>query len=119
MQLPATKNIATTLGAVAALVITILTAFTIVHWTSTQTTDVTLFAGAVVGFIVSLIAHFRPDTVSEPVAVGWWHLDDATVGTVMAAVVAVFGGGATAASRSTVTPVSAIPGPIDPAQVSK
>lgn len=124
MKLPATKQIVSTLGGLAALALALVTSLQLVHWSATQTTVAGLGAAAGVGFVGALIGHFRPGTAPEPVALGaaftalvaavlalgnafvWFTLDAAQIGSIMAAVVVLVGGGTAAVARQSVTPVN-------------
>jgi hypothetical protein len=66
----AVKGLLAALGGVAVAVITLLAAFGVVKWSSTQTGLATTEAAAVVGFLTACVAHFWPWTQKEPVAVG-------------------------------------------------
>jgi len=124
VKLPPTKQIAAALGGAVALAIAVVTSLQLVHWTAGQVTVVSLAATAGVAFVTSVIAHFRPGTASEPVALGatftalvgavlalgntfaWWTLDATQIGSIMAAVAVIVGGGTAAAARQVVTPVA-------------
>lgn len=122
--MPETKTIAAALAGVVALLIATVTSLHVVTWTSTQTTVVSLAATAGVAFVVAVIAHFRPGTASEPVALGatltglvaavlalgnafgWFALSAAEIGSIMSAVVVIVGGGTAAVARQSVAPVN-------------
>jgi hypothetical protein len=65
---PLVKNLLVALGILAVAVIGILTSFSIVEWSAAQTTLVTAEAGAIIGLLSALLAHFWPATSKEPVA---------------------------------------------------
>jgi hypothetical protein len=106
---PDPKPVVAALGALAAAVIVCLTAFTVVDWSGSQTALVTAEAGAVLGFVASLLAHLRPATAKEHVALagtltalvsatlalgtgfGWWRLTEEQVAALLGMVTATVG----------------------------
>jgi hypothetical protein len=118
---PDPKPVVTALGALVAAVIVFLTAFAIVDWTAAQTAFVTAEAGAILGFLAALLAHRRPDTAKEPVALagaltalvsstlalgtgfGWWSLTQDQAAALLGMVTAIVGVAATMFARRHIT----------------
>lgn len=118
---PDPKPVIGALGALAASVIVFLTAFTIVAWTPAQTALVTAETGALLGFLAALLAHLKPATAKEHVALagtltalvsatlalgtgfGWWNLTPDQVGALVGMVTAVAGIAAAMLARSQIT----------------
>ncbi|HWH12437.1 MAG TPA: hypothetical protein VG165_15025 [Solirubrobacteraceae bacterium] len=108
-------------GALAGAVITILTTFTIVGWTASQTALVTAESVAVVGLASAVVADLWPDTKREPVALaatftaalsatialgsgfGWWNLSAAQTSALVSLVTTVIGVGTALGARQLVT----------------
>ncbi len=63
------KSLLAALGGVAVAVITLLTSFSVVHWSAAETGLATAEAAAVIGFLSACVAHFWHGTQKEPVAV--------------------------------------------------
>ncbi len=115
------KNLLVALGALAVAVIGVLTSFSLVEWSAAQTTLVTAEAGAIIGLVSALLAHFWPSTSKEPVALAatftaavsatlalgagfsWWHLTAEQTSALVSLVSAVFGIGGAVVARSLVT----------------
>jgi hypothetical protein len=105
------KTVIGALGTLAVSLITIVTVFQVVHWSAAQTALVTAEAAAVAGLITALVAHLRPGTSKEHVALaatctatasatlalgsgfGWWSLTEHQTSAVAAVVTAVLGVG--------------------------
>jgi hypothetical protein len=68
--LPSSNPKAAVAGGLGALAVALVTIVTVkgVDWSAAQTALVTAEAAAVVGFITALVAHLRPSTSKEPVA---------------------------------------------------
>lgn len=111
IPVPNTKAALAAVGTFALAVITLLTSFTVVEWSATQTALVTAEVAAVVGLSTALIAHLRPDTAKEQVALAatftatvaatvalgsgfdWWQLTDTQSSAIGGVITAVFGVG--------------------------
>jgi hypothetical protein len=114
------------LGAVSALavaVITLVTVFEIVDWTAAQTALVTAEVATVTGFGTAIVAHLRPATAKEHVAIaatftaavsatlalgsgfGWWNFTEQEISALAGVVTAVLGVGGAAVARQHVTAV--------------
>lgn len=118
---PNPKAILGALGTLAIAVNTIMTVFHVVRWSPAQTALVTAEAAAVAGLIMAVIAHRRPATSKEPVALaatltatvsatlalgsgfGWWSLTQQQTGAVAGLVTAVLGVGGALFARQLVT----------------
>lgn len=106
------------LGSLAVALITIVTVFRVVHWSAAQTALVTAEAAAGAGLITAVVAHLRPGTPKEPVALAatftatvsatlalgsgfaWWSMTEQQTSAVAGMVTAVLGvGGAVLARR--------------------
>lgn len=103
------KPLLATLGGLAIAVIAVLTTFNVVSWSAAQTALVTAEAGAVIGLVSALVAHFWPGTQQEPVAVAatftatvsatmalgagfaWWTLTTDQTAALVGVVTAVIG----------------------------
>jgi hypothetical protein len=119
------KNLLVALGVLAVAVIGVLTSFGIVDWSAAQTALVTAEAGAIIGLLGALLAHFWPDTSKEPVALAatftaavsatlalgigfaWWHLTAEQTSALGSLVSAVIGLGAAIVARGLVTAANA------------
>jgi putative flippase GtrA len=115
------KAVLGALGPLAVAVIALLTAFGIVDWSAAQTALVTAEAGALIGFVTALVAHFWPQTKQEPVALaatftaavsattalgtgfGWWNLTEEQVSTLASVITAIIGVGSAMVARNIVT----------------
>src|ERR1700729_880376 len=64
------KGVLAALGGLTVALISLLTAFGAVSWSSAQTGLATAEAAAVIAFLTACAAHFWPSTPKEPVAVG-------------------------------------------------
>ena len=109
LHAPDPKPVVAALGAFAASVMVVLTAFTVVDWTPAQTALVTAETGALLGFIAALLAHLKPATAKEHVALagtltalvsatlalgtgfGWWNLTPDQAGALLGMVTAIVG----------------------------
>jgi hypothetical protein len=109
LSLPDPKPVVAALGALVASVVVFLTTFAIVRWTASQTALVTAEAGAVLGFLGALLAHLKPGTAKEHVALagtltavvsstlalgtafGWWKVTHDEAGALVGMVTAVIG----------------------------
>ena len=98
-----------------------VTVFNVVHWSAAQTALVTAEAAAGAGFVTALLAHLRPNTSKEPVALAstftalvaatlalgcgfaWWSLTEQQTGAVVGLVTAILGLGAGLLARQHVT----------------
>jgi hypothetical protein len=63
------KTLTAGLGGLVALLLTMLVSLDVVHWTGPQQALVSAEALTLIGFVVAVYAHFRPETSPEPVAV--------------------------------------------------
>jgi hypothetical protein len=115
------KNLLGTLGGLAAVVPTFLAAFDIVDWSEEQTLLVIAEAGAVIGLLSALVAHFWPDTKEEPVAIaaavtafatatvalgsgfGWWDWTEEQVAAALSLITTIVGAIGALFARSRVT----------------
>jgi uncharacterized membrane protein YcfT len=112
------------LGAIstfAVAVITLATVFEIVDWTAAQTALVTAEVATVTGFATAVVAHLRPATAKEHVAVaatftaavsatlalgsafGWWNFTEQEISALAGVVTAVLGVGGAVVARQHVT----------------
>ena len=114
---PNTKVVLGALGTLAVSVITVLTVFTVVEWSAAQTALVTAEVGAVIGLVTALVAHLRPATAKEHVALAatltatvsatlalgsgfsWWELTEAQTGALAGVITAVLGVGSAMFAR--------------------
>lgn len=126
LPLPNPKALISAIAALAVSVITIVTVFKVVHWSSAQTALVTAEAGAVAALITAVVAHVRPGTAKEPVAIAatatavvtatlalgsgfdWWTLTEAQTSAVAGFVTATLGVGGALLARQHV--IAAGPG---------
>lgn len=108
---PSSRTIVATLGTLGVAVITIVTVFGVVHWSAAQTALVTAEAAAIAGLLTAIVAHLRPGTSKEPVALaatltatvsatlalgsgfGWWSLTQEQTSAVGGLVTAILGVG--------------------------
>ena len=119
------KAVLAGLGGLAVAVVTLVTVFKMVDWSAAQTALVTAEAAAVAGLVTALVAHLRPSTAKEPVAVAatftatvsatlalgsgfrWWTLTVQQTSAVAGVVTAVLGvGGAVLARHHVMAQVS-------------
>lgn len=109
------------LGPLAVAVIVVLTVFQLVDWSKAQTALVTAEAGAIIGLVIAVVAHFWPTTKKEPVALaatftaalsatialgtgfGWWDLTKDENSALVGLVSAIFGIGGALLAREKVT----------------
>lgn len=112
------------IGAVAALaaaVISLITALNVVHWTAAQTSLVSAESAAIIAFVAALAAHFWPGTSQEPVALAasftalvtatatlgtaftWWNLSTAQTSALVGVLAAAIGLGSALIARASVT----------------
>ena len=119
---PDPKSAVTALGGLAASVIVVLTAFTIVDWSASQTAFVTAEAGATLGFLAALLAHRKPGTPTEHIALAgtftalvtstlalgtgfeWWSLTQDQSAALLGTVTAIVGVTAAMRARGKITP---------------
>jgi hypothetical protein len=115
------KSVAGALGTVALASITIVTVFKAVDWSAAQTALVTAEAAAVAGLVTALVAHLRPGTAKEPVALaatltatvsatlalgsgfGWWSLTEQQTSALAGVLTALLGVGGAVVARDHVT----------------
>jgi hypothetical protein len=120
---PSAKAMFASLGTLAVAAITLLTTFDVVDWSDSQTALVTAEAGATIGFLSAVYAHFRRATPKEPVALAatftalvsatgalgtgfdWWDLTADEVSALVGAITATIGVGTAILARNNVTPV--------------
>ncbi|MDA0161294.1 hypothetical protein OM076_13535 [Solirubrobacter ginsenosidimutans] len=62
------KTVVGTLGTLSLGVITLLTVFAVVDWSAAQTALLTAELAAITGFAAALVAHLKPGTAQEHVA---------------------------------------------------
>ena len=109
------------LGSIAVALVTIVTVFRVVDWSAAQTALVTAEVAAVAGLLTALVAHLRPSTSKEPVALaatftavvsatlalgsgfGWWSLTVQQTSAVAGVVTAILGVGGALLARHRVT----------------
>jgi len=121
LRYPDPRPVLTALGAFAASVLVCLTAFTVVAWTPAQTALVTAETGAALGFIAALLAHLKPATAKEHVALagtltalvsatlalgtgfGWWTLTPDQAGALLGMVTGTVGIATAMFARSHIT----------------
>jgi hypothetical protein len=121
LRSPDPKPVIAALGAFAASVIVFLTAFTVVAWTPAQTALVTAETGALLGFLAAVLAHLKPATAKEHVALagtltavvsatlalgtgfGWWRLTPEQAGALLGMVTAMVGVAAAMLARGYIT----------------
>jgi hypothetical protein len=115
------KAVFAALGVLAATATVFLTTFAVVDWSAGQTALVTAEAGAVLGFVAALVAHLRPATAKEHVALagtftavvsatlalgtgfGWWELTQEQAGALLGMLTAIIGVAAAMFARQHVT----------------
>lgn len=103
------KPVIASVAALAAAVISLLTALNAVHWSAAQIAVVTAETAAAIALVTAVAAHFWPETKQEPVALAasftafvtgtltlgtgfsWWALSEAQVASVVAVVSATLG----------------------------
>jgi len=103
------KAVLAALGVLVATATVFLTTFTVVDWSAAQTALVTAEASAVLGFVAALVAHFKPATAKEHVALagtftavvsatlalgtgfGWWELTQEQTGALLGMITAIIG----------------------------
>jgi hypothetical protein len=118
---PGPKPVIAALSALVAAVIVVLTTFTIVEWSAAQTALVTAEAGAILGFLAALLAHLKPATAKEHVALagtltalvsstlalgtgfGWWSLTPDQSGALVGMVTASVGVASAMLARRQIT----------------
>jgi hypothetical protein len=111
MPAPNTKAVLAAAGTLALAIITLLTVFTVVEWSAAQTALVTAEVGSLVALGTALVAHFKPSTSKEQVAIaatltatvaatvalgssfGWWHLTETQSSALGGVITAVLGVG--------------------------
>jgi hypothetical protein len=111
------------LSALAVAVITLVTVFEVVDWTAAQTALVTAEVAAVTGLVTALVAHFKPNTPKEHVALAatltatvtatlalgsgfaWWTLTQQEISAVAGVVTALLGVGGALIARQRVRPL--------------
>ncbi len=121
------KTVITSIGALAAAVIGVLTSLGAVHWSGAQTSLVSAETAATIAFLSAVVAHIWPDSKKEPVAVAaaftalvtttltigtgfsWWTLDKEQLSSLTAVVSATVGLGSALFARSKVTAGSTTP----------
>lgn len=121
MSSPNPRAVVGAVGTLAVAVITVLTVFKVVHWSAAQTALVTAEVAAVAGLLTAVVAHFRPATPQEHVALAatftaavtatlalgsgfaWWHLTQEEISAAAGVVTAVFGVGGAFIARQHVT----------------
>jgi uncharacterized membrane protein YbaN (DUF454 family) len=126
------KTVITSVGALAAAVIGVLTSLGAVHWSGGQTSLVSAETAAAIAFLSAVVAHIWPDTKKEPVAVAaaftalvtttltlgtgfsWWSLDKEQLSSLTAVVASSLGLGSALFARSKVTAGSTTPAAPNP-----
>ena len=119
---PNPRTVLTALSALAVAAITLVTVFEIVHWSAPQTALVTAEVAAVTALVTALVAHFRPGTPWEHVALAatitatvtatlalgsgfaWWTLTEQEISALAGVVTAVLGVGGALIARQHVSP---------------
>lgn len=109
------------LGTLGVAAITVLTVFQVVEWSAAQTALVIAEAGALTGLATALVAHLKPGTSKEQVAIAatftatvsatlalgagfqWWHLTEQETSAVVGVITAALGVGGAAFARRHVT----------------
>ena len=115
------KPVVAALGALTAAAIVVLTTFALVDWSPSQTAFVTAETGAFLGFVAAGLAHLKPGTAKEPVALagtltalvsatlalgtgfGWWSLTQDQAGALVGMVTAIVGVATAMFARSHIT----------------
>lgn len=118
---PNPRAVVAALSALAVAVITLVTVFELVDWSAAQTALVTAEVAAVTGLITALVAHLKPGTSKENVAIAatftatvtatlalgsgfaWWHLSEQEISALAGVVTAVLGVGGAVIARQHVT----------------
>ena len=103
------------------MAVVVLSTITIVDWSPAQTALVTAEAAAILGFLAALLAHLRPATAKEGVALagtltalvsatlalgtsfGWWSLTQDQAGALLGMVTAIVGVATAMLARGRVT----------------
>jgi hypothetical protein len=120
---PNPRTVLGALGTAAVAVITLLTVFETVDWSAAQTALVIAEAGALAGLMTALVAHLKPETPEEPVALAatftatvaatlalgsgfaWWNFTEQETSAVGGVVTAVLGVGGAWLARQRVKAV--------------
>jgi len=115
------KNVFAAVTGLSAATIATLSTFNVGHWSTSQTTIVTMPTGSIIGFIAAVTAHFWSGTAKEPVALAatftavvsatlalgqaftWWVLTANQVAVVGSLVTALVGVGTALLARQHVT----------------
>lgn len=109
------------LSALAVAAITLVTVFELVDWSAAQTALVTAEVATVSGLVTALVAHLKPGTSKENVALAatftatvtatlalgsgfaWWNLTEQEISALAGVVTAVLGVGGAVIARQYVT----------------
>jgi hypothetical protein len=125
---PNPRTVLAAVSALAVAVITLVTVFQVVDWSAAQTALVTAEVAAVTGLVTALVAHFKPGTPKEHVALAatvtatvtatlalgsgfaWWTLTQEEISALAGVVTAVLGVGGALIARQLVTPTESSAG---------